>query len=441
MNHPLRNPQFRRLFAAQILSLTGVGILTVSLALSAYDFGGISLGGTILGGILALKMVAYVLVSPVAEAALSHYPRRPVLAMIDLMRMGIVALMALAVGPWQVAGLAFVFFAFASGFTPLFQSVIADMIPDEAEYARALALSRLAYTLESILSPVIAALALNLIAPGQLFFLASLSFAGSIVMLMLTRFPALVATAKTPFRQRLPRGLRIYLRTPRLRGLWLMQFALSLMMAWVLVNSVIYAAAHFETGVEFYPRLMTCYGMGAAVLALLVPRLLDHASERRIMTLGVVIFAALGALVLLSPGETGALVLWFGFGAAASLVLTPGGLIITRSSTSENRPAVFAAQFALSHAGWLLAYPAAGLLGAAVGPAPAMAGLCIAALLTLVLAARVWVAEPPAGLVHEHPELPEGHPHLREHYAQGHRHRHRYFIDDLHPHWPGSTTA
>ena len=63
------------------------------------------------------------------------------------------------------------FFAISSGFTPLFQSVLPDLLEDENSYSRGLALSRIAYTLESILSPVIAAAALKVLTADDLFFL------------------------------------------------------------------------------------------------------------------------------------------------------------------------------------------------------------------------------------------------------------------------------
>ena len=51
-------------------------------------------------------------------------------------------------------------------------------------------------------------------------------------------------------------------------------------------------------------------------------------------------------------------------GAGASLIQTPAGRLLRRSCHEVDRPRVFAAQFALSHACWLIAYPLAGWLGA-----------------------------------------------------------------------------
>ena len=53
----------------------------------------------------------------------------------------------------------------------------------------------------------------------------------------------------------------------------------------------------------------------------------------------------------------------------------------------------------------------------------------------VIAAAWLWPAREPEVLAHEHPELPAGHPHLKDTAVAG-RHAHAYVIDDLHAHWP-----
>ena len=441
MTGPLTNPAFRTLFAAQVASLLAVGLLTVALTLAAYRIGGAS-AGEILGLFLALKMVAYVVLAPLAEAVLRGKPRKPVMIGLDLGRMVLLVPMAFAATTLQIAVLSFAFFALAAAFTPLYQSVIPDVLPDEDTYSRALAWSRIAYTLEAVLSPVIAAALLGVIRPEYLFLAAAFAFVGSILALVATRFPAKEVGAGTkPFLKRAVNGLRIYRRTPRLRGLFLLNLALSLAMAWVLVNSVVFAAARLGDAETHYPVLMAFYGLGAAAGALLVPVLVRRFGERAVMVAGALGFAACGPVILLPLSYSGILALWSGFGLTSSLVLTPGGLVITRSAQREDRPAVFAAQFSLSHAGWLLAYPLAGWLGTAVGLTPALLVLSGLAIAVAVVATRVWPDQDPVQRTHSHPELPEDHPHLQDVPASGpgHQHRHDFRIDDLHPDWSRST--
>ena len=438
---PLSNPAFRTLFGAQVFSLLAIGMMTVAMSLAAYRIGGAAAAGQILGFLLAVKMVAYVGIAPLAEALFAGRHRKQVMIALDLGRMVMLLPMAFATETWQIAVLAFVFFAISSGFTPLFQSVIPDVLPDERVYSRALVWSRIAYTLESVLSPILAALVLKVIAAEYLFWVATLAFLGSVAALLATRFPAEAPDRrKGPFLMRALNGLHIYRRTPRLRGLFLLNFALSLSMGWVLVNSVVLAGARLGDAERYFPILMAFYGMGAAIGAVGVPRLIEGLQERRVMLIGALLHAVLGLGIALPLGQVGYMGLWVGFGLAASLVLTPGGLVIARSAKAADRPAVFAAQFSLSHAGWLVAYPLAGQLAALAGLEPALLILSGLTVGVTVLASRVWPADDPVERVHEHPELPSQHAHLRETPASGprHRHSHAFQIDDLHPHWTGT---
>ena len=45
---------------------------------------------------------------------------------------------------------------------------------------------------------------------------------------------------------------------------------------------------------------------------------------------------------------------WLLVGLGYSAVLTPSGRLLRRSAHAQDRPALFAAQFALSHACWLV---------------------------------------------------------------------------------------
>ena len=63
----LKNRTYRHLFAAQVIALLGTGLMTVALGLLAYDLAGAD-AGAVLGTALAIKMIAYVGVAPVAQA-------------------------------------------------------------------------------------------------------------------------------------------------------------------------------------------------------------------------------------------------------------------------------------------------------------------------------------------------------------------------------------
>jgi multisubunit Na+/H+ antiporter MnhG subunit len=63
----LAHRTYRHLFAAQVIALIGTGLATVALGLLAFDLAGDN-AGMVLGTALAIKMIAYVGVAPVAAA-------------------------------------------------------------------------------------------------------------------------------------------------------------------------------------------------------------------------------------------------------------------------------------------------------------------------------------------------------------------------------------
>jgi MFS family permease len=81
---------YRHLFLAQVVALAGTGLTTVALGLLAYDLAGKD-ASAVLGTALAIKMVAYVLIAPIAGAYASRVSRRALLVALDLARLPIAA--------------------------------------------------------------------------------------------------------------------------------------------------------------------------------------------------------------------------------------------------------------------------------------------------------------------------------------------------------------
>ena len=156
------------------------------------------------------------------------------------------------------------------------------------------------------------------------------------------------------------------------------------------------------------------------------------------------LFACITAALVLLAGPWVAvsypalLALWVTMGFGYSLTITPAGRALRRSSNAADRPALFAAQFALSHACWLIAYPVAGLVSAAADPAAAflvLAGLCGSG---AVLGLLIWPASDPEAVPHTHDDLAPDDPHLLEGQAEGGDagHAHSYVINERHHRWP-----
>jgi MFS family permease len=442
----LRQVTFRTLFAAQIVALVGTGLATVALALLAYDLAG-DQASAVLGTALAIKMVVYVALAPLSGALVPPAWRKRVLIALDLVRAGVACALPFVTEIWQVYVLIALLQSASAGFTPLFQSLIPEILPDERDYTRALSLSRLAYDLESLLSPMLAAALLMVISFHGLFAGTALGFIGSAALVIATRFPTApeCVTSDGPY-TRAARGMRIYLFTPRLRGLLALNLCAAAGGAMVFVNTVVIVRDVFGGTQSQVAWPLAAFGAGSMLVALLLPRVLERYADRAVMltAAGVmsVVLCALAAVWMTAAASIGWVVLlptWAVLGASYAGLITPGGRLLRRSAQPADLPFLFAAQFSLSHICWLAAYPLAGWLGARLGMHAALLALATLATMATLGAWRLWPAYDQPALAHSHDDLPGGHPHLAEGADNGSsEHRHVFVIDALHPHWPST---
>ena len=440
MFSPLRNRPYRHLFTAQVAALLGTGLATVALGLLAHDLAGAG-AGEILGAALAIKMVAYIGVAPFASALAARLPRKTLLVSLDLVRAGVAAALPFVGEAWQVYALMTVLYVASAAFTPAFQAMIPDLLPDETEYTKALSLSRLAVDLESVASPVLAALLLAVMSYSNLFAGTAVGFVVSALFVVSATLPALSTAQLRPFLQRLTGGIRLFALTPRLRGLLAISLATAAGGSMVFVNTVVLVQSHFAMSEQATAWALAAFGSGSMTAAVILPRLLARLSDRSAMALGAgIMTVVLLAGPWMAVSYPALLALWVTMGFGYSLTITPAGRALRRSSNAADRPALFAAQFALSHACWLIAYPVAGLVSAEVDPGAAflvLAGLCGSG---AVLGLLIWPASDPEAVPHTHDDLAPDDPHMSEgHAMEGQAgHAHPFVIDEQHRRWPNT---
>lgn len=432
------NRTYRHLFAAQVIALIGTGLATVALGLLAFDLAGNN-AGVVMGTALAIKMIAYVGVAPIAAAFAERLPKRTMLVTLDVIRAGVALLLPFVSQIWEVYVLIFVLQSASAAFTPTFQATIPDILPDEADYTKALSLSRLAYDMESLVSPMLAAALLTVMSFHNLFTGTVLGFLASAILVVSVVLPAHAVPERRSIYDRTTRGIRIYLATPRLRGLLAVNVAVSAAASMVFVNTVVIIQGGMGLPQSAVALALASFGAGSMIAALALPSLLSKLTDRSVMLSGVGLLVVGMFAGTLMMGQSSLMALWFVLGLGYSAAQTPSGRLLWRSSHQEDRPALFAAQFALSHVSWLVFYPLAGWLGARYGMTVAFAVLGCAAALAVWVAFKVWPSIDLKEIEHEHFNLPEGHAHATGSLTpNGVRHTHPFVVDDYHPRWPSS---
>jgi len=277
--------------------------------------------------------------------------------------------------------------AASATFTPAFQSLIPSVLEDENDYTAALSLSRLAYDLEAVLSPMLAAVLLLLIDYNTLFLGTVLGFVASGLLVLTTTLPAMPPADRTqPLRARITAGAREMAARPVLRGLLAMNLVVAAATALVLVNTVVYVRdllGGSNTGVVV---ALGYYGAGSMLVAFTLPSVLRRIPDRTVMLLGCAVvpvgLMAVVAILVTDPapslGWAALASTWVVLGAGTSLINTPSARLLRYQSRPSTQTAVFTAQFSLSHACFLLTYPLAGWVGAEAGQTSAAVVLAAA---------------------------------------------------------------
>jgi MFS family permease len=380
---------YRRLFAAHVSGLLGTGVAVVALGLVAFELVGLE-AGAVLGLALALKTATGVLAAPAAAALAARLPLRPWLVALCLARAGALAALPFVSAVWHIYALVLAFQIASAAFTAAYMALTPELLPNEEAYARALAKGRIAYELETLASPMIAAALLAVIEPRAVFFAAAAAFVAAAVLSARLRPPAVARAARR-------RGaMRLLMASAPVRAALVLSFAGTVVAAMATVNTVVLVRGLFGRDAEDAALALAVFGGGAVVGALAMPGLLDRFGKRDVMFGAAVAMAGLLATGFWLQSFPGLLALWAAIGAAASLSQLPTATLVRAVAAPAERQAAYAAQFSLRNAQAAVAYAVAGWLGAEVGLGVAFQGLAAFAAALILVAAAIWPARLPA---------------------------------------------
>lgn len=253
---------------------------------------------------------------------------------------------------------------------------------EESQYTRALSASQVVYTVESLLSPLPAALALLFMTFDRLFAGTSIGFAVSTLLVLATRIPNAAPSERTGVWERISSGITTFARTPGLRGIMSLNLVVAAIGSIVVANTVNHVRDELGGTQADVGWMFAASGAGTLLVASILPRVLDKISDRTVMMTGaaVLLAGAAGAMAMSATRIASAMVtapLWIVIGTGMASIVTPTGRVIRSSTPKQDLPAAFAAQFSLSHLAWLVTYPIAGWVGTASGSTLAWSVLAV----------------------------------------------------------------
>lgn len=381
-----RNRDFRFLFAAQIISLLGSGVTTVGLALFAYQLTGGESATAVIGYALTLRILAFLLFSQPAGVIADRFNRKKILIAADLARFALLALFPFVTTVWQIYALIFAINAVTAFFTPTFEASIPEVAGEE-HYVKALSLSRVAVDVEAFAAPALAGLLVVLVGVRWVFWFDAFTYLVSALFVLAASVP-FVAKKQVPlsisvFLKEITTGTRILLREPSLRQALVLSFAEATAGAAAIVATVVYVRDVLGRGESAFTFVMAGLGVGSALTAVILGRITSryeqatkergalhtrrHVWARRALIIGGGVLGLLLLPGVLKPPLILFAVLWFLNGAGQALIAIPSSTLLAEHTHEQERGRTYAAHFALTHACWLVTYPAMGYASARFG--------------------------------------------------------------------------
>src|SRR5699024_3800689 len=334
---------------------------------------------------------------PLAAAYADRLPRRMFLVLLDVARALVVLALPFVTEVWHIYLLIGILQASSAAFTPTFQATIPDIVTKESDYTRALSASQVAYTMETLLSPVLAAIALTFMTFNWLFIATSVGFVISAMLVLATRIPNARPSDHAGPWARVSCCIHTFTSTTSLRGviaLNLLDASAGSIVVVNIVNHVRDTLAGTQSDVAW---ALSASGGGTLLVALALPWIMDRVADRRVMMTGTILLLV-GVLAAVAMTGTAVvswvatIAIWIIIGAGMALIVTPTGRVIRSAVRPSELPAAFAAQFSLSHMAWLLTYPIAGWVGTAAGFTWAWSLLAALAITGAVGAVLLWPA-------------------------------------------------
>jgi NRE family putative nickel resistance protein-like MFS transporter len=311
----------------------------------------------VLGYTFTIRIVVIVLFSPWAGHIGERFGAKTVMIWSDLNRVGVVAAFFFVEAVWQIYVLAVFLHLGSALFTPIYKAVIPGVV-GEKQYPAALAIGSIAYDVSSILGPALAGLLIATIGFRGSFLVDAGTFVVS--ALLVFALPRAAIEVTNANRTAPWHGVGAMLRRPALRESLLLALQVSVGGAFVLVGTVDFVKNELALPDRFYAWAMAVYGLGSVAGALGYSRSSEGLRKvwvtlgAPVMILALIIVSGLGSFPAL-------LVSWILMGAVQSMLGVRGSELLAANSSISERPHIYAAHFALSHAGWGLTYPLAGL--------------------------------------------------------------------------------
>jgi MFS family permease len=288
---PLREPLFRSLWIAAVISYTGTWMQNVG---AGWMMTQLTMSPLMVSLVQAATMLPVFLVILPAGALADMMDRRRLL----LLTQGWMVIAATVLGvlslthhvtPWVLLTLTFILGLGSVMNDPAWQAITPEVV-SSGLHAPAVALNSVGFNVARAIGPALGGMVIAAAGSGVAFLLNAASFFGVIFVLYSWKRVGLERVETGRVRDAIRTGIRYGLGEPLVRCVLIRTGAFSLAASSLLALLPIVARPHGATG---YGLLLTSFGLGALAGAGLLPRLRSRFSVDGLVALSIVGFAAM----------------------------------------------------------------------------------------------------------------------------------------------------
>ncbi len=288
---PLREPLFRSLWIAAVISYTGTWMQNVG---AGWLMTQLTMSPLMVSLVTAATTLPVFLVILPAGALADLVDRRRFLLITQSWMVVAAALLGILtlehfVTPWMILLFTFILGLGAVMNDPAWQAITPEVVLPE-NHAPAVALNSVGFNVARAIGPALGGLVIAAAGSGVAFLLNAVSFFGVIFFLYRWKRPHVEQVATGRIRDAMLTGLRYVRKAPLVRSILIRTGAFSLAASSLPALLPLLARPHGATG---YGLLLGFFGCGALAGAAVLPRIRTRASVDGVVAFDIVLFAAM----------------------------------------------------------------------------------------------------------------------------------------------------
>lgn len=384
-----RHPDYRRLWAANAISLIGDAVTRIALPVYVYRVTG---SAAALGGTVVLQTLAASLIGLTAGVFVDRLSRKRILTVVPLMQAGIIALLPLTRALWQILLITFV----ASGFAIFTGTTRFAALPDIVGVPLmpyAAASGQISTQVMNVIGPTIGGVLVVAVGVTSAFLFDAATFLIAAALVTTITIPPLAPSSETPpLLADFLTGLTYIWSRPVVRFLVFGDLAGDIGYTTMLVLTVALVEGVLGYGSAIFGLLVAAHAAGFVTSALLVTRLANRPGRMRSYVMGGMAVAGGGLLIAaLWPTLPGVFLGWVVLGAGTAPGWTLGNVLWAKLVPSTVRGRTGAVSNAAASIVQLVSAGGIGAAAAAFGTRGTIGGAGIAQILIVGAAiALLW---------------------------------------------------